>query len=127
MNNQLYHHGIKGQKWGIRRTPEQLGSLKKNVDTASSFVREAKTLNNSISNMRSHNSQKKSLENMNDSELKNIVKRMNLEQQYYDLSSKQIARGRNYVNGILDIAGSALAVTSSALTIAVAIKTLKKG
>ena len=24
-NNELYHHGIKGQKWGIRRTPEQLG------------------------------------------------------------------------------------------------------
>lgn len=24
-DNELYHHGIKGQKWGIRRTPEQLG------------------------------------------------------------------------------------------------------
>lgn len=24
-DGELYHHGIKGQKWGIRRTPEQLG------------------------------------------------------------------------------------------------------
>lgn len=25
MNEYLEHHGIEGQKWGIRRTPEQLG------------------------------------------------------------------------------------------------------
>ena len=24
-SNELYHHGIKGQKWGVRRTPAQLG------------------------------------------------------------------------------------------------------
>lgn len=30
--DELYHHGVKGQKWGVRRTPAQLGhkvSLKK--------------------------------------------------------------------------------------------------
>ena len=25
LNEFLEHHGIKGQRWGIRRTPEQLG------------------------------------------------------------------------------------------------------
>lgn len=29
MQNELYHHGIKGQRWGVRRTPEQLGYNKK--------------------------------------------------------------------------------------------------
>ena len=23
--NELYHHGVKGQKWGVRRNPDQLG------------------------------------------------------------------------------------------------------
>ena len=24
-SNELYHYGVKGMKWGVRRTPEQLG------------------------------------------------------------------------------------------------------
>ena len=28
---ELYHHGIKGMKWGVRRTPEQLGYRKKGL------------------------------------------------------------------------------------------------
>lgn len=34
----LVHYGVKGMKWGVRRTPEQLGHLK---DTYRSKVRTA--------------------------------------------------------------------------------------
>ena len=28
-DGEIYHHGIKGQKWGVRRTKEQLGHKNK--------------------------------------------------------------------------------------------------
>lgn len=34
-SRQLYHHGIKGQKWGVRRTPEQLGHEEPRVEKTS--------------------------------------------------------------------------------------------
>ena len=32
---ELYHYGVKGQKWGVRRTPEQLGRSTKSIATSS--------------------------------------------------------------------------------------------
>lgn len=29
LHSELYHHGVKGMKWGVRRTPEQLGHRKR--------------------------------------------------------------------------------------------------
>lgn len=38
----LCHHGIKGQKWGVRRTPEQLGHDKGSVtSTVNRYLRSA--------------------------------------------------------------------------------------
>lgn len=30
--DELYHYGVKGQRWGIRRTPEQLGHKIKKLE-----------------------------------------------------------------------------------------------
>ena len=36
-NNELYHHGVKGQRWGVRRTPEQLARERQNLGGETSY------------------------------------------------------------------------------------------
>lgn len=35
---ELYHHGVKGMKWGVRRTPEELGHKKKVAEPAKNDI-----------------------------------------------------------------------------------------
>ena len=66
---------------------------------------------------------------MTDSELRQAISREQLERQYNDMFGKtesaKISNGRNFVRNTLEIAGTTLAVGSSALSIALAIKELK--
>lgn len=124
-NNALQHHGIKGMKWGIRRTPEQLSRMKGRIDTTSGIVKEAKNINDSVSNIRSITAKKQDLSKMTDQELRDRVNRMNLEQQFSQLSSRKISKGEQYVKNTLEIAGNTLAVAGSAVAIAVGIQQLR--
>ena len=62
---------------------------------------------------------------MTNAELQEKIQRMSLEQQYANLSANQVSKGRANVDTALQVAGGVLAVTSSALGIALAIKQLK--
>lgn len=124
-NNTLQHHGIKGMKWGVRRTPEQLSRMKGHIDTTSGIVKEAKNINDSVSNIRSTTAKKPDLSKMTDQELRDRVNRMNLEQQFSQLSSRKISKGEQYVKNTLEIAGNTLAVAGSAVAIAVGIQQLR--
>ena len=123
-NNSLQHYGVKGMKWGVRRTPEQLSQTKSHIDTVSGMVKEAKNINNSVSNLRS-TIKKEDLSKMTDQELRDRVNRMNLEQQFSQLSSNKISKGESYVKNTLEIAGSVLAIGSSSIAIAAGIQKLR--
>lgn len=136
-NNELYHHGIKGMKWGIRRTDAQLGhdtgkidlkKTKKKVDAAVTIVNETKNINNAASKKAQKKAQKQKLseaKTMSDQELRERVNRLNMEQQYVRMSTEQINAGRSNVSSVLNNVGTAINVASSALAIAVAIQKLK--
>lgn len=136
-DNELYHHGIKGMKWGIRRTDAQLGhdtgkidlqKTKKKVNAANTIVNETRNINNTASKKAQKKAQKQKLaevKSMSDKELRERVNRLNMEQQYIRMSSEQMNTGRANVNSILTSVGTAITVTNSALAIALAIQKLK--
>lgn len=117
MSNSLYHHGVKGMKWGVRKTV---------ADEGKKIASSSKDINNSIANMRATKNSAKDLSKMSDKELREMVNRMNLERQYSSLTAEQKLRGHAYVSDTLEVAGNVLAITSSALAIAIAIKKLKE-
>lgn len=118
MDNTLQHHGIKGQKWGVRRTQEQL-------DRAAGIVREVDNIEKRTDKIGKAVSKKKDLSKMTNQELQEKVNRLNLEKQYSQLTSDQISKGRDYVRRTIEVAGNAIAIGSSAVAIAVGIQQLR--
>lgn len=96
------------------------------IDAGSNLVKELKNVESSSRpKTRSFD-----LSTMTDTELRQHINRMQMEEQFSRLMNNrepEISKGREFVSNTLDYAGKTLAVTSSALGIALAIKQLKGG
>lgn len=104
--------------------PSKLESAKRAVDSASGLVNQAKNMNRSGSKKI-----RPDLSKMSDKDLRDLITRENLERQYTDLFGKDaatVSRGKKIFDNVLEYGGGVLAVGSSALGIAMAIKELRK-
>ena len=145
MSNELQHHGIKGQKWGVRRFQNTDGSLtaegkkrysvsdyQQAIDktkTAGEIVNEAKTLNNTVKKVNDPAAERrirKSAAEMSDIELQKRVQRLNMEDNYTRmmLHRENLERGRTFVDKALDVSAIAVQGTVASLTIALLVKQL---
>lgn len=106
MSDLLYHFGIKGMKWGIRRFQNKNGSL-----TAAGKKRYQKGEQSSDEKVSpsSSSSRSKSISELSDTELRTRINRLNLEKQYKQLISegvdnntKQVKEGKSFTNEIKD-------------------------
>ena len=170
-NNQIWHWGVKGMKWGVRRYQNADGSLteagkrryaadkvannkkkeknrlsdeelrdpnrwvkedtertKQVVDSGNQMAGNLKTLSDKSMKIQSRRTPKMDLSKMTDQEMRERINRAMLEKQYDDMfNPKKVYSGREAVSDTLEVAGSVLAITSSALSIALAIQKLREG
>lgn len=100
-----------------------LDKTKRLVDSTSTLVNQTRNVSKSVS--------KKSnvdLSKITDKELREKVNRLNLEQQFKNLSyNNEVSKGKVFLDNLLNSAGVTLALGASALTVALAIRDFKKG
>lgn len=101
MNNELYHYGILGMKWGVRRSRTGSSSSGKRYRSKPAVDPSYK---------KAHT--KKKIKYMSDNELKDINKRLNLEKNYSDLTRKK-SKGKAVVDTFVSTAGTIAAVAGA--------------
>lgn len=90
LEDYLEHYGIKGQKWGVRRTPKQLGKGSEDFERAFAARTKATT---------------QGRHTLSNKELQDAVTRMNLERQYSMLSTPSSPASKQFVVGVLKDVG----------------------
>ena len=103
MDNELYHHGVKGMKWGVRKTPvrSSSGATRKRKSNTLSLFKKKKTTRK-VSSANSSPAKTKSIKDMSDDELRKKVERVRLEQQYQELDPKSVSRGKRITKRVMD-------------------------
>ena len=112
------------KRW-VREDTER---AKKVVDSVSSLVKEVKKVEQET--RPTSKKKRMDLSSMTDQELRQRINRELTERQYNDLfapeETPKISKGREYVSKTLSATGEVLAITGSALSIALAIRELRK-
>ena len=119
-NKELYHYGVKGMRWGVRRTPAQLGhtpASKRKIENGPTLVSKIKSnrvarKTAKLEKKEAEKAKKKSISEMTDEELNQKIARMELEKRYRDLYAQTVPqsskKGKDFAMKILERSGENL-------------------
>lgn len=93
----LVHYGIKGMRWGIRRSDEELARA--NSSSSVDAIRARETL--------TAIKKSGSLSAASDADLNHLVNRINLEKRYSEIQSSAFEKGHNQVKTLLSVGDTA--------------------
>ena len=97
-SHELYHYGVLGMKWGVRRNRKSASSSTPNTNIKRKRVP-------SEDHLQAQQLKKKKLYEMSNKELETLTRRMQLEQNYKNLNRQQISKGQKFVTDILTEVG----------------------
>lgn len=106
----IVHYGIKGMKWGIRRTDAQLARARGQSSPDDSSIKAQRKTD--LKNRRT----------LSTDDIKKRVERLKLEREFKQLTQEDIEPGRKMVNDILKSAGNKVVAGAVAGTAAYAVK-----
>lgn len=120
-NGELFHWGVKGMKWGVRRYQNKDGSLtprgRKRQKELSADEKERASRKNDLKNRRT----------MSDAELRKKIERLKMEKEFKNLTNEDINSGKTFVNEIMSSAGKKVLTIAAAGAMAYGVKAAMTG
>ena len=109
LSNELEHHGVKGMRWGHRKTPVR--SSRQNSSSTKTSSNRSSTKTSSNRSSKKTPSKKSKIKSMTDSEIQSRIKRLEMEKRLSTLSNEDRHPGTSFVKNALKDSGKQVLTT----------------